>query len=347
MLTVAAIVFVITWLLYAVALKFFPVLKLLDFPERYGLARTRRLPYPTGIIAVIVFLCVIPVLFPIGMKEGGMMAAIALLGFACFFDDRTPLPSSVRLLVQVIVGILLFLTGSHIYTITNPLGGIIKLDSILLQTDLLGTLPILSGLFTVGWLLLTINALNWFDGVSGQVSVLSVIGFAMLGCLAFFRNGETDIALMAFTLAAIAAAGMTFDIPPARMLMGDTGAMFFGLMLGLLGIYHGGKVATAFLTLGMPLLDALFVIIRRILRKQSPFRGGQDHLHHCLLRRGWTERQIVLLTAIIGMAFGITALFLNTTEKGIAFVLLVVVMLLLRRYADSPTVRKSAERSAM
>ncbi len=180
----------------------------------------------------------------------------------------------------------------------------------------------MSGIVTMGWLLLTINAMNWFDGISGQVSVVSTLGFLMIGLLAYFRNGETDIALLAFTLAGIAGAGILFDFPPAKMLMGDTGSMFFGLLLGLLGVYQGGKIATAFLALGIPLIDALFVIIGRLMKGQSPFRGGRDHLHHRLLSLGFTERTIVLLTALIGAGFGGTALFLSTTEKGIAVVIL-------------------------
>jgi UDP-GlcNAc:undecaprenyl-phosphate/decaprenyl-phosphate GlcNAc-1-phosphate transferase len=121
--------------------------------------------------------------------------------------------------------------------------------------------------------------------------------------------------------------------------MGDTGAMFFGLMLGTLSIYTGGKVATAFLVLGVPLIDAVLVTFRRIAEKRSPLRGGRDHLHHLLMdNRGWTERQVIALTAVLGSAFGITALFLNTAEKGIAIILLVALMLWLTRRAHAPSV---------
>lgn len=324
--------FVLAVLGYCLCLRLFPALGLLDFPERYGLMR-KRLPYPAGIIAVVVFLAVFAVTTPLAMREYGVMLAVAILAVTAFIDDRTPLPSWFRLLIQVAAAFIVFAAGSRIYTLTSPIGGILKLDSFVVSAGPLGTLPVMSGIFTIAWLLLTINALNWFDGVSGQVSVISMIGFLMLGLLAYFRNGETDTAEIAFVLAAIAAAGIFFDFPPGKLLLGDTGSMFFGLMLGLLGVYHGGKVATIFLALGIPLLDAAFVIIRRIGRGQSPFRGGRDHLHHLLLDKGWSPRQIIGLTAVLGTAFGAIALFLNTAEKGISFVVLTVVMLLLTRYA--------------
>ncbi len=328
MIPTVTIVFLVTICAYALTLKIFPMLGLLDFPERYGLRRN-RLPYPAGIIAVIVFMTTALLILPVGQKEIGMLLGISLLAFTCFIDDRTPLPSWLRLLIQVFIVTMIFATGSRIYTITNPLGGFLKLDTLTVSTGLFGSLPILSGLFTIGWLLLTINALNWFDGISGQVSVIATIGFLMLGCLSLFRNGEPDIAVLSFSLAAIAGAGILFDFPPAKMLIGDTGSMFFGLMLGLLGVYHGGKVATVFLALGIPLIDAIFVIIRRMMKGHSPFRGGRDHLHHLLLDRGWSERSVVFLTAMIGALFGGSALFLSTAQKGVSGAILLIVMTLL------------------
>lgn len=239
--------------------------------------------------------------------------------------------------MQIVVAIIIFSAGSRIYTITHPLGGIIKLDTFTVNVPIFGTLPILSGIVTVAWLLLTINAMNWFDGISGQVSIVSTLGFLLIGLLALLRNGEMNIALLAFTLAGIAGAGAFFDFPPMRMLMGDTGSMFFGLMLGLLGVYQGGKIATAFLALGIPLTDALFVIVGRIIRKQSPFKGGRDHLHHRLLDIGFQEKYIVLFMACVGLLFGGCALFLSTIGKVILTSILLLFMstisILLRRVA--------------
>lgn len=328
MILLPASAFLATLLGYLIALKVFPTIGLLDFPERYGLRRT-RLPYPAGIVAVAVFLLFFVFTQDLGTKELGVVTAVLLLAVVSFIDDRRKLPASLRLLSHITIGVIIFIAGAKIFTITNPLGGIIKLDDIIWFLGPLGSHPILSLLFTVVWLLLTVNAMNWFDGIPGQVHVISVIGFLMLGFLAYYRNGEAEIALIAFMLAGIAAAGLLFDFPPGKMLIGDTGAMFFGLMLGLLGIYEGGKVATAFLAVGLPLFDAVIVILRRLVRGQSPFRGGRDHLHHLLLDHGWSARSIILLTAAIGTLFGVTALFLDTAQKAVALAILLVLSILL------------------
>ncbi len=336
----AAISFAVALMLHFIALRVFPRLHLLDFPERYG--RTReRLPYPTGMIAVCTFLAFFLGFFALTMQTVGLALGIAVLAILCFIDDRTPLPSSLRLGLQIIVALIIFLTGTRIFTVTNPLEvltGIpyLKLDTWVIPSSLFANPPVLSGVFTLVWLGLTLNALNWFDGIPGQVSAIAVIGFLTIGFLSLSaRVDQPELATISFILAGIAAAGLLFDVPPARVLIGDTGAMFFGLMLGVLTIYAGGKVATAFLVLGVPLIDSFFVVVRRLWKRTSPFRGNADneHLHHRLLAKGWSERQVILLTAALGALFGVTALFLGTLQKFIAAIVLLLIMFGLSLYS--------------
>lgn len=333
----AAGAFLCAYVLHAIAMRVFPRLGLMDFPERYGLARA-RIPYPTGILSSATFLVFLLCSFELTLQTGGLMLAVALLAGVSFVDDRRQLPAWVRIAVQILIALVIFATGSRIYTITNPLDALglaefIKLDAFTVASPF-GPLPVLSGIFTILWLGLTMNALNWFDGIPGQVSTISVIGFTMLGLLALSaRVDQPDVALMAFMLAGIAAACLLFDFPPPRALMGDSGAMFFGLMLGVLGIYEGGKVATAFLALGIPLVDAFLVALRRVARGKSPLKGDLDHLHHRLLRKGWPASGVIALTAGIGALFGVAALFMDTAQKGIAVVVLVAAMLFLTKYS--------------
>ena len=326
--------------LHMAALKMFPRWNLLDFPERYGLTR-RRLPYPTGILSVLTFLLFFFWILPWTLQTAGLFLGIILLAIVCFIDDRRPLPSSVRVIAQIAIGLIIFLTGTRIFSLTNPLegfigGSVLPLDRFVIISPLFKNPSLVGAAFTIFWLGLTMNALNWFDGIPGQVSALSVIGFMTIGVLAWSdRVDQPALALMAFVLASIALAALFFDFPPARVLMGDTGSMFFGLMLGVLTIYSGGKVATAFLVLGVPLIDSALVVIRRIVKGKSIFQGNtkDEHLHHRLLAMGWSARHIILLTATIGSAFGITALFLSTFEKFVAAILLFLVMLGLSFYS--------------
>ncbi len=338
LLTTPLLAAILCALLHLLALRMFPRMGLLDFPERYGLIRP-RLPYPTGILAVITFLIVYSVMNNgiWSMQSVGLVIGIGLLGITSFIDDRSQLSPSIRLLCQVIIALLIFATGTRIYTLTNPIGdSFLKLDTWIVTLMPFGNLPVWSGVFTLVWLMLTINALNWFDGIPGQVSILSVIGFLTIGLLSVSsRVDQPELALIAFILAGIALACFLFDVPPPKVVLGDSGSMFFGLMLGTLTIFAGGKVATAFLVLGVPLIDCFFVILRRILSGKSPMKGSQsgEHLHHRLLAKGWSPRQVIALTASIGLLFGSTALFLSSFQKLIAAILLFLVMLVLSWYS--------------
>lgn len=333
LLLLPLLAFLVTVILHAAAVKLFPRLGLLDFPQRYGFER-KPIPYPTGILAIVLFVIFFTVVQPLTPENIALLGGTLLLGIVCFIDDRRPLPPAVRLLVQLIAAVIIVGGGIRIGSITNPLPGTLGPDGSIVLGQ--GWLKMLSIVFTVLWLLFTINALNWFDGIPGQVSMLSTIAFITIGCLSLSeRVDQPALALLSFLLAGISLGILPFDLSPPKLLMGDTGAMFLGLMIGVLTIYSGGKVATAFLVLGVPLIDVLFVVARRLRRGEAPWKGNarDQHLHHRLLKKGWSSRQVIALTASIGALFGITALFLSTWEKVIAGLLLLLVMLALSTYS--------------
>ena len=340
LLLIPLLAFLTAFALHVTLQWFFPRLGLLDFPERYGLTRT-PLPYPIGLASVCAFLIVYLSLQAHDPLAPFLTAGVVLLGIFTFIDDRKPLSPWLRLFIQILAAFLIVAGGARIYTLTNPLegtigGAFLPLDTWTIQTPVFGLLPIWSMIFSILWLILTINALNWFDGISGQVSTLSTIAYITIGFLSLSdRVNQPSLALLSFALAGIALASLFFTFPKPKGILGDTGAMFFGLMIGVLTIYSGGKVATAFLVLGVPLIDFVLVLGRRILKGVSIAKGNtkDEHLHHRLLQKGWSERQIILLTAVIGTIFGFTAIFLSTFEKLVAALILFGVMLGLSWYS--------------
>lgn len=305
--------------------RYFPTLHLLDFPDRYGLQR-KRLPYPAGIVAPIIFIALFPLLQNSTTQSLGLLVAIVLLGLVSFIDDRYPLPPLLRLSIQGLCAGIIVTTGScvggRICSITNPLYGFVGSEII----DIQKTVPLLTIFLSMLWIMITTNALNWFDGIPGQTTAIATTACITIGLLSLSeRVNQPALAAIAFTVAMIAFGCFLFDFPPPRVVLGDSGSMFFGLILGTLTIYAGGKIATAFLVLGVPIIDLFFVITKRLLEKRSPFKGSMhgEHLHHRLLAKGWNPKQIILLTVSIGTVFGVSALFLNTAEKfGVALFLM-------------------------
>ena len=328
----AASAFILTVLSTFIALKVFPKLGLLDNPKKYGLNR-KPIPYPGGVILYFVFAALVLIFFDLTLKIGGLLVAGGILVLVSFLDDRYNLSPLLRLGVQVLAGIIMVFVGIGTPHISNPFGGLIHLDQIkfLIQIgDTTVTIMALSAVVSIVWVLLIVNTMNWLDGVSGLTSGMTAIGSLTLFFLSISDMvNQPEVATLAIIVAMMAFGFWLFDFYPPKILIGDSGSMFFGFLLAVLAIFSGGKIATAFLIMGFPILDAVYVIIHRIYNRQAPWKGGEwdkyrkaVHLHHRMLQFGLSERQVLLIIYFLASAFGISALFLGTRGKFWAIVII-------------------------
>lgn len=317
--------FSLTILLTLIALRVFPKLGLMDNPKKYGLKR-KPIPYPGGILLWIIFVLLALIFFEPTLKLIGLLFGSGILVLISFIDDRINLPAWLRLLVQILVALTMVVAGIGVETITNPFGGYIALDQIKFVLEFSGTemtIMAFSGIFTLIWILLIVNTMNWMDGIPGLTSGITFIG----GITIFFLSitdlvNQPETATLALIVAMIALGFWFFDFYPPKILIGDSGSMLFGLLLAVLAIFSGGKIATAFLILGFPIMDAIYVIVHRLYNKQAPWKGGEwdqyrkaVHLHHRMLQFGMTERQVLFAIYALAGVFGISALFLGTKGK--------------------------------
>ena len=334
--------FVLTLLSVLIALKIFPKLGLTDRPKKYGLKR-KAIPYPGGILLYLVFLVLALIFFEPTLKLIGLLVGGGILVLVSFIDDRIELPAWLRLFVQIVVGAIMVAVGIGVETITNPFGGYIPLNEIKLTLSWGGleyTLILFSAIFTIAWIVLIVNAMNWLDGIPGLVSGITVLAsltlFFLSISLSISDGSQPEIATMAIIVAMIAFAFWIFDFHPPKILLGDSGAMFFGLLIAVMAIFSGGKIAITFLILGFVILDALYVVVHRIFKKQAPWKGGEwdkdrkaVHLHHRMLEYGLSERQVLIIIYILSATFGISALFLGTRGKFWAIVILFIASFIL------------------
>jgi len=116
---------------------------------------------------------------------------------------------------------------------------------------------------------------------------------------------------------------------PAKIFLGEGGSTFIGFSLAVLSIISGSKIATALLVMGLPLLDILVVIVKRICLRKPIWKGDKEHLHFRLLRSGFSHRQIVLFFSTISLSFGLVSIFFTTKIKISALLLLLSLMILL------------------
>jgi UDP-GlcNAc:undecaprenyl-phosphate GlcNAc-1-phosphate transferase len=316
-------------------LKFFPKFGLMDRPEAYGHKRA-AVPYPGGVaMAASVLLCIL-IFLPLDALVRSVLMGSILLSVTSFIDDRRGLSPYLRLGVQLLVAVILVLGGIGISSVSNPFGDPLILDTVNLPFQI-GTwsfvFTVFADLVTVVWVVVMVNAFNWIDGAPGMTSSVSAVSAFILLMLSTRPDFHMVDQTVAITLSAIilgmSVAFLIFDFPPAKMLGGDTSSMLLGFLLAVTAIVSGGKIATTVLVLGFPILDFMWVIGRRVLSGQSPFKGDLGHFHHRLMRAGFSQRGVVIFFASTAAIFGGLSLMLQTEGKTLTFAAIGFLMLML------------------
>lgn len=246
----------------------------------------------------------------------GLILSVVLLSAVNAVDDYKSLRWPIRLAVQILATLLVVAFGIGIDHLSNPFGG---------QISLAGW----GALFVVVWLVGLTNVVNWADGVDGLASGVSAIALATIFFLSISPAvAQSENALVAAIVFGAVLGFMPYNFLSPRVFLGDTGSMFLGFIIGVLSIISGGKIATAFLVLAVPFLDAVTVALSRIFHGQSPFLPDQRHLHHRLLKLGMKPWQIVGLFYTISLLFGLIALNTQTIGKLQAAAAALVLMVL-------------------
>jgi UDP-GlcNAc:undecaprenyl-phosphate GlcNAc-1-phosphate transferase len=326
--------FVLTLILVLLALKFFPKWGLMDRPKKYGLSR-KPIPYYGGLIFIIVFVVSTLIFVQIDARVFGVLLGGLMIATVSFLDDLKGLNPWIRLAVQFLGALTVVISGIGIQSISNPLGDPFILDQFKINIpfgDAVLSITLLADLFTIFWIVLIVNTMNFLDGLNGLVSGVSFIAVATLFVLSIGEHNIVDqstIATLAVIVATMIFVFWIFDFHPAKILMGDTGSMFLGFLIAVFAIFAGGKIATAFLVLGFPILDAFWVITRRIVQGRSPMQGDLKHLHHRLVEVGLTERKALILIYILCAFFGGSAIFLGTTQKLYLIIMMGLIMVIM------------------
>ncbi|WP_099299835.1 glycosyltransferase family 4 protein [Pediococcus pentosaceus] len=210
--------------------------------------------------------------------------------------------------IQKMIGILLAALAVYLFanvrmtTLTFPFIGIVNFGWF--------SLPI-----TLLWIAAITNAINLLDGLDGLATGVTIIALFTTGFTGLFFLPSTNIyiVIMIFTLVAAEIGFLPYNFFPARIYLGDTGALFIGFMISIFSL-SGLKNAT-FITilipvmiLGVPLTDTVYAILRRLLNKESISHADKRHLHHRLMQMGLTHRQTVLVIYGISLIFSFIAL---------------------------------------
>lgn len=334
-LLIVFVSFLISFIATPLTIKFAKKWGFVDDPKRKhpAILHTQITPRAGGIPTLLALALTVIFFTNLDKHVIGILIAGTLVVGVGLLDDKYDVNPYLRLGTNILAALIVTGFGVGITWITNPLGGQIRFDQIIIPVNLFGihNIILLADIFAVVWIVWVMNALNWSSGVDGQLSGIVVIATFIIGLVAlrYVNTDPTQTAVVALSFAAMGAylGFLPFSFFPQKIMPGYGGSTLAGFLLAVLAILAGGKLATALLILAVPLVDAFWAILRRILSKRSPVWGDREHLHHRLLDLGFSKRQIALFYWIVCAIFGLVALLLKSESKLFALGLLTTILL--------------------
>lgn len=276
-----------------------------DIPKDNRRVHKKPMPLIGGLaIAIGVFVGIL-VFMPLDKASISIMLGGLVILIGGIIDDVKELKPKHKMLVQIIAGIILIMGDVKIDFITNPFAsgsGIIYLNWL--------SIPI-----TLFWVVGITNTLNFIDGLDGLSAGVAMISSLSLMIVAA-KFGYTSVIILAALVAGACLGFLPFNFNPAKIFMGDAGALFLGFMLSAISIEGVMKSVAAIavlapiIILGVPIFDTTFAIFRRLINGQSVAAGDKGHLHHRLLNRGFSQKKSVLILYAMSAIFGIFAILI-------------------------------------
>jgi len=307
-----------------------------DINRRYHPAHTHKglIPRGGGISIYLGIFFTTLLLVSINKIIIGILLGSFLMVVVGTLDDYSDISPYIRFASNILISVIVISFGLGIPYISSPFGGVIKLDQWIITFKLFGMhhLLLIADILAVLWLTWTANMVNWSKGVDGQLPGFVGLAGIFLGLLSQKFTAH-DISAQMVSLFSFIVAGsylgfLPFNFYPQQIMPGYGGGALAGFLLGILSILSFGKLGTAILILSIPMMDAVYTIIRRLINRQSPFKADWGHLHHKLLEIGWGKRRIAVFYWLVTFILGASSLFLKGIEKLIAFITIALLLLI-------------------
>ncbi|WP_428909663.1 glycosyltransferase family 4 protein [Niallia sp. Krafla_26] len=288
------------------------------------------MPRLGGLAIYISFVVGIFIMLPehlIDNTLSSIMIGCTIIVITGIFDDIFEISPKLKLFGQLAAALVVIVWGD------------IKVEFINLPfTDGILEFGYMSVPITLLWIIGITNAINLIDGLDGLaagVSSIALITISFMGIL----FGNPFVTIVAAILLASTIGFLFYNFHPAKIFMGDTGALFLGYMIAVLSLLGFKNVAfisfiIPIIILGVPISDTFFAIMRRILNKKPIMQPDKSHLHHCLLGLGFSHRQTVLIIYAIAAFFGLVAIIFSQAKLLGSIVLIITLLILIEALAE-------------
>lgn len=267
---------------------------------------------------------------PLNQQEIFIIIGATIITLGGIWDDvnkgngKSELTPKAKFLVQIIAALILVVGGFNVERITNPFSD----SSMYLNIDLL-SIP-----FTMIWIIGVTNAFNFIDGLDGLSAGIGFISSFTIMVVALM-NSRMEAALMTGVLCGSLLGVLPFNFNPAKIFIGDTGALLIGYLLAAISIQGSVKsaatvaIAVPILALGLPIYDTLIAMLRRKINGKPMSQGDRGHVHHRLIDSGLSQKQAVLRMYLGSAILGAIAIFvMQVSNKRAYFILATVVILI-------------------
>jgi UDP-GlcNAc:undecaprenyl-phosphate GlcNAc-1-phosphate transferase len=298
--------------------------EILDRPNSAHKSHSQPTPYLGG-VAIILGVVIITygslIIYDLSFKNFWLATSIlgpaVAMGLIGLWDDVKQLPPLPRFIGQTIAGVVVAILLISSDNLGNPTG----------STPLDVSISIV-------WVVGICNAINFFDNLDGGAAGTSVITAIALFFIAV-NGGQILIASLSIVLAGATLGFLIWNRSPARIYMGDSGALFLGVLLATLTIRLNPDTSSTIasfsipiLILAVPILDTSVAVISRLRRKISPFQGGKDHLSHRLIRAGVSRKLTVIILWLFSIIFSLFAIWVLSFDSSYELLWILIASLL-------------------
>ncbi len=295
----------------------------IDVPKDNRRMHKTPIPRLGGLAIFIAFIFTALLFGEIDRQMRGVLLGALVIVILGVVDDSMTLKAAPKFVVQIFAAGIAVGHGCLIQFISNP--------NVFSDATYLN-LGWISYPLTILWIVAITNAVNFIDGLDGLAVGVSAISTASLLVIALMV-GEQNVAILLAALLGACIGFIPYNLNPAKIFMGDTGATFLGYMMaclsvqGLFKLYAVISFAVPFLILGVPIFDICFAIIRRVAHGQSPMQADRGHVHHRLIDSGFDQKQTVGITYMLTAMLGLAAVVLTTSGEMRALMLIGSILL--------------------
>ncbi|MEH6992703.1 MraY family glycosyltransferase [Neobacillus drentensis] len=319
------ICFMISILITPLVKKLAYKIRATDRPNKRKVHQT-LMPRLGGLAIYIAFLAGVILLQPVNPYSSSIIIGSGIIVISGILDDIYELSAKLKLMAQIAAAAIIVLYGGLQITFINlPFGGLFEFGYL--------SIP-----FTVLWIIGITNAINLIDGLDGLAAGVSSIALVAISGMAFIMGNLYVVTIGSILL--VSTIGFLYhNFYPAKIFMGDTGALFLGFMISVLSLLGFKNITfvsfiVPIIILGVPISDTIFAILRRIINKQPLSAPDKSHLHHCLLRLGYSHRETVLIIYAMAALFGLLAVVFSQAKLWGAMLLGAVLLFFIEIIAE-------------